>query len=84
VISAVWGYVFFGFIEPGLIDTMLEMQKEQMMDQQGMSASDVEQGMSMVKWMFTPGMFAVFGLLGSLIAGSIFSLIIAPFMKREA
>lgn len=84
VISAVWGYVFFGFIEPGLIDTMLEMQKEQMMDQQGMSASDVEQGISMMKWMFTPGMFAVFGLLGSLIAGSIFSLIIAPFMKREA
>lgn len=84
LVSAVWGYIFFAFIEPDLIDTMLEVAKEQMMDQQGMSASDAEQGMEMMSWMFTPGMFAVFGLIGSVIAGVIFSLIISPFMKRDS
>jgi hypothetical protein len=84
LVSAVWSYIFFAFVDPDLISTILEMSKEQMMDQQGMSASDAEDAMGMMSWMFSPAMFAVFGLVGSLFAGVIISLIIAAIMKRDA
>ncbi|HKK79438.1 MAG TPA: DUF4199 domain-containing protein [Phaeodactylibacter sp.] len=84
LIQSVYTYVFFAFIEPDLIGEMLEMTKERMMDQQGMSASDAENAMGMMSWTFTPGMFAVFGLLGTLFFGVIIDLIVAAIMKREA
>lgn len=84
LVQAVYTYVFFAFIEPGLISEMLEITKEQMMDQQGMSASDAESAMGMMSWTFTPSMFALFGLLGTLLVGVIIDLIVAAIMKREA
>lgn len=84
IVQAIYAYVFFAFIEPDMISEMLEMTKEQMMDQQGMSASDAENAMGMMSWTFTPAMFAVFGLLGTLIIGVIIDLIVAAIMKRDA
>jgi hypothetical protein len=82
--SAIWGYIFFAFVEPGLIDTMMEVSREQMIEQQGMSESDADQAMSYMTWMMNPAMLSVFAAVGSLIAGTIFSLIIGAIMKREA
>lgn len=84
VLSAIWSYVFFVFVDPELISTILEVSKEQMIDQQGMSASDAEDTMGMISWMFTPAMFAVFGLVGSLFSGVIISLIVGAVMKRDS
>lgn len=84
IIQAVYAYVFFAFIEPDMISEMLEMAKERMMDQQGMSASDADNAMNMMSWSFTPGMFAVFGFFGTLIIGVIIALIVGAVMKRDA
>lgn len=84
VISAVWGYIFFAFVEPGLIDNIMEVSREQMIEQQGMSESDADNAMGMMSWMMNPVMLSVFGALGALFAGVIFSLIIGAIMKREA
>lgn len=84
LISAIWGYVFFAFVEPGLIDTMMEVSREQMIDQQGMSESDADQAMSYMTWMMNPAALSMFAAVGSLVAGMIFSLIIGAVMKREA
>ncbi|TXB62825.1 DUF4199 domain-containing protein [Phaeodactylibacter luteus] len=83
IVSAIWSYVFFAFIEPGLMDTLLEVSRDQMIEQQGMSASDADNAMEMMSFMFSPAAFAVFGGGGALVVGVIFSLIIAPFLKRE-
>jgi hypothetical protein len=82
--SAIWGYIFFAFVEPGLIDTMIEMSREQMIEQQGMSESDADKAMGMMGWMMNPAILSLFAAVGSLIAGTIFSLIIGAIMKREA
>ncbi len=83
ILSAIWGYVFFAFIEPDLIDQMMEMQKEVMMDQQGMSASDADKAMEMGAMFMSPGFFAIVGLLSTLFVGAIISLIVAAVMKNE-
>ncbi len=83
LISLVWGYIFFAFVEPGLIEEILEASREQMIEQQGMSEEQAEQGLSMMSWMFTPFMMSVMGGIFSLIAGIIFSLIVGAIMKKE-
>ncbi|MEQ8706485.1 MAG: DUF4199 domain-containing protein [Phaeodactylibacter sp.] len=84
IVSAIWGYIFFSFVEPGLIDTMMEMSREQLIEQQGMSESDADKAMGMMGWMMNPAMLSLFGAIGALIAGIVFSLIIGAIMKREA
>ncbi|MCO6479165.1 MAG: DUF4199 domain-containing protein [Phaeodactylibacter sp.] len=83
LISLVWGYIFFAFVEPGLIEEILEASREQMIEQQGMSEEQAEQGLSMMSWMFTPFMMSLMGGIFSLIAGIIFSLIVGAIMKKE-
>ena len=83
VVSMVWGYIFFSFVEPGLIEEILAASREQMIEQQGMSEEQAEQGLKMMSWMFTPVMMSLMGGIFSVIAGVIFSLIVGAFMKRE-
>ena len=54
-----------------------------MIEQQGMSEEQAEQGLKMMSWMFTPVMMSLMGGIFSVIAGVIFSLIVGAFMKRE-
>ena len=83
VVSVVWGYIFFSFVEPGLIEDILSASREQMIEQQGMSEEQAEQGLKMMSWMFTPAMMSLMGGIFSVIAGVIFSLIVGAIMKRE-
>jgi len=83
VVSVVWGYLFFAFIEPDLIETILDASREQMIEKQGMSEEQAEQGLQMMGWMFTPFMMSLMGGIFSIVAGIVFSLIIGAFMKRE-
>ncbi|MCB0558613.1 MAG: DUF4199 domain-containing protein [Lewinellaceae bacterium] len=83
VISVVWGYIFFSFVEPGLIEDILTASREQMIEKQGMSEEQAEQGLKMMSWMFTPAMMSIMGGIFSLIAGVVFSLIVGAIMKRE-
>ena len=83
VISVVWGYIFFSFVEPGLIEDILTASREQMIEKQGMSEEQAEQGLKMMSWMFTPAMMSLMGGIFSVIAGVIFSLIVGAIMKRE-
>ncbi len=82
VISAIYSYVFFAFIDPGFLDQVVEMQKEQMLES-GMSESEVDQAFNMMSAMFTPGAFAIIAVVGSLIFGAIVSLIVAAVMKKD-
>ena len=82
VITLVWAYVFFSFIEPGLIEEIVAASREQMIEQQGMSEEQAEQGLNMMSWMFTPVMMSVMGGIFSLIAGILFSLVVGAIMKK--
>lgn len=75
-ITAVWAYVYFGFIDPDMATTLMENSLEQ----QGI---DDEAMIDSMKMWFSPGAMAIYGLLASLFFGAIISLIVAAVMKKN-
>ena len=75
-------YVYFTVIDPGMLEAMLEASRDQMIEKRGLSEEDADQAMAMTSFMFTPGMMALIGTLGSALFGAIFALIVAAIMKR--
>lgn len=83
VLSLVYTYVYFTVIDPGMLEAILEASRDQMIEQRGLSEEDADQAMAMTSFMFTPGMMALLGTLGSALFGAIFALIVAAIMKRN-
>lgn len=84
IISAVWSYVFFSFVAPDLIDTIIEASRTQMAEKQGLSEEQIDQSMAMVGWMFSPVSLSLMAGISMLFFGLIISLILGGFMKRDA
>ncbi|MEZ5045194.1 MAG: DUF4199 domain-containing protein [Saprospiraceae bacterium] len=80
VISAIWTYVYFAFIDPELIGKIMEGS----LAKNGMDADQAEAMMENMKWMFSPGFFTGTVFLGSLFIGAIISLIVSLVMKKDA
>lgn len=83
IITAVWTYIYMAFIDPGIFDTIRQASIDQMVNQQGMSEEDAERALSMMSFMWNPGMMAVFATFGTLIAGVIIDLIVSAVVKRD-
>ncbi len=83
IVSAVWSFLFFSFIAPDVIDTMIETARDQMAEQQGMSEEQIEQAMQFTSWMMSPVALTFLAAIGTLIMGVIFDLIIAAIMQRK-
>jgi len=82
VISAVFTYILYKFIDPGLIDKMLALTEEQLVER-GLGEGMINQSMEMQKKFMTPLVMSVSGVISGLFMGTIFSLIISLFTKRE-
>jgi len=76
VITAVWVYMYFGFIDPDMATAVMENSLEQ----QGI---DDDAMIEQMKFWFSPVAMAIYGLLGSLFFGAIMSLIVAAVMKKN-
>ncbi len=83
LITAVWTFLFFTVIEPDLIGEIMDMSKEQIMDQQGVSASEAEEMMKPMSFIFNPVSFTLFGFLGTLFFGLIISLVVAGISQKQ-
>lgn len=70
-------------IDPGLIDQMKAIQEEAMLAK-GLSEDQIEAAMSMTSKMMSPAWIAISGLVGSVIIGTIFSLLTSIFVKKES
>lgn len=79
----VWTYVFFAFLEPGLLPEIAEVAKEQMIEERGMSEGDAEQAMSFVRPFFSLAGMSLMAMIGTLFTGVIFSLVTGAIMKRD-
>jgi len=83
IVSAIWMYIFFAFVEPGLVSDMMEMTREQMIEEQGMSEDQVEQAMQYTAWFMNPVGMAISGGLFTLFFGVVLSLIVAAVMQKK-
>jgi len=82
VIMAVFIYILYKFIDPGLVDKNLAMAEE-MLEKRGLPQSAIDTGMAMQKKFMVPGFMAITSIFGNMLFGLVFSLIDAAFVKKE-
>ena len=84
LIGVIYNYVLMNFIEPDMINQIMDKQQEAMLEQNpNMTQSQIDQANEMTAKFMTPGMMAAFGIIGSLFFGFIISLIAGLVMKKN-
>ncbi len=82
VITALYTIILYSFIDPSLVDQMKALQEEAML-QKGMTEDQIEAAMSISAKMFTPGWMSIMGLFGSVLIGTVISLVSSVFVKKQ-
>jgi hypothetical protein len=82
VLSAIFLYVYVGFVDPSFLDRVRETQIIEM-ERQNMSDEQIEQAMAITENFTGPAMMAIMAVIGSIILAFIFSLVIAAIMRNS-
>lgn len=82
LVTAVYTFVFYSYIDPEFIDKMLEISRTEML-KKDMSDEQIDQALEMSKKFMSPIMMTVFAYIGSLFFGLIISLVLAAVTKNE-
>lgn len=83
IIAAVFTYILYTVIDPGLTSKMLAFVEEQMRRTGRLPENAIDSAMAMQKKFYKPEIMAPFSILGSMLFGTVLSLIISIFTKRE-
>lgn len=81
IITALYNLIIFK-ADPSLVEQAKIMQEEALL-QRGMSEDEIEAAMAITSKMLTPGWMAIMSLFGSVLIGTIISLITSIFVKKE-
>jgi hypothetical protein len=79
---AVFTYIIYAIIDPGLVDKQLAMAEEQMVSR-GTPQAAIDAGMSFTEKIMKPGVLAITSIFATLLFGTIISLIVSIFVKKE-
>jgi len=82
ILTTIFSYILYKFIDPGLTTKILAITEESMASR-GMTQEQVDAGMAMSKKMMTPGFMVISGFLGSMLFGTIASLLVSIFTRKE-
>jgi hypothetical protein len=82
VIGAIYTYLLFSVIDPGLLDRMMIIREEAMYGS-GLTDDQIDMALAMTERFARPGIMAVSGFFGSVFVGFIISLITSIFLKKE-
>jgi hypothetical protein len=82
VALALFSYILYTIIDPGLTAKKLAFLEEMMLTR-GMTQEIVDSAMAMQKKLQTPLISSILSIFSSMIGGTILSLIIAIFVKKE-
>ena len=82
IIIAIFTYILYAIIDPGLIDKQLAAAEE-MMAKRGMPQEAMDAGLKIQKKMMKPEIMAPMSIFGNMLYGVIMSLIVAIFAKKE-
>ena len=79
----IYNFIHLKFINTSFTDYQLELIRQRWAEA-GMSDTQMEQAEGFTRMMMGPGFTAVMTIVGALVIGLIFSLIIAAILKRPA
>ncbi len=82
IISALYVYVLYTFIDPGLMEKSLAFAEAKMLEK-GLPESAIEQGMEMQSKLMKPWFTALGTVFNSIISGLILSLIVSLFVMKK-
>ena len=82
VIMAVFVYILNAFIDTGLAAKQLAFAEEAMV-KKGMPQATIDAAMAMQAKFMKPGIMSLFVIIGSLFYGTIISLVVSIFVKKE-
>jgi hypothetical protein len=82
VIAAIFTYILYKFIDTGLTAKLLSFTEDSMV-KRGMNQQVIDAGMAMNKKIFIPGIMAPMSMIWIMLEGTIISLIISIFTRKE-
>jgi hypothetical protein len=77
------GFISFSFIDPEMVQRILDSTQEQMI-QQGMPDAEVEKALDMARRFMTPTWLFLLSIAGSAFMGFLFSLFTSIFLKKDS
>ena len=82
IVSAVYTYLFYTYIDPEMINKILEMTEEEMVNK-GMPDEQIEMALKMQSKFMKPWLMALFSIPTITFTGFILSLFTSIFLKKE-
>jgi hypothetical protein len=82
IIMAIFSYILYAIIDPGLVAKQLAAAEEGMM-KKGLPQATIDTGMALSAKLMKPAIMSISSLFVSLIWGTILSLIVSIFIKKE-
>jgi ABC-type transport system involved in cytochrome c biogenesis permease subunit len=82
VVMAVYTYLFFQYFDPSELTKILEMTSQKLADK-GLTDEQIDQAMAISSKFMTPAMMAISSIFGMALWGTIFSLLISIFLKKN-
>jgi hypothetical protein len=82
IISVIFSYILYKYIDPGLINKILAISEESMA-KKGLPQETIDAGMSFTKKLMTPGFMAITGLFFGMLMGTVISLLVSIFTRKE-
>jgi hypothetical protein len=82
ILIAVFTYILYAVIDPGLIDKQLAAAEE-LLAKRGLPQEAMDASLKIQKKMMKPEIMAPIGIFGNMLYGVIMSLIVAIFAKKE-
>jgi hypothetical protein len=83
LIFAVYNYVYLSFIDPEMVDKIIEMSERRIRENPDMSDADKTTQINMMSPWMTPPLMALWGFAGSLFFGALISLVIAAILRTR-
>ncbi|HPC97982.1 MAG TPA: DUF4199 domain-containing protein [Bacteroidales bacterium] len=82
IISAIFTYILYKFIDPGLIEKQLAMVEETLVNR-GMPQQAIDSGMAVQRKIMVPEIIAPLSILSIMFYGTVISLLVSIFVKKE-
>ncbi len=82
IIIAIYTYLLFTVIDPGLVKKSLAIAEEAM-SKRGLPQEQIDAGMAFTAKLMKPVVFVISGFFGSMFFGVIWTLIVSVFVKKE-
>ena len=83
LISTTYSVLYTTVIDPGIQERTMEQVREQMEEQGNLSDEQIDQALEISQSFQSPGLQFLIGVLGTILIGVVFSLVIAAIMRRN-